>query len=174
MPGVSILVADFDSGLPENNSIKLFGFESDLGFGADEVGVAGGDSGGPMFIGGAIAGVNLATAQPPPPFTGDVNNELDASWGEAGFFMRVSSYRDFILVATGGKAIFVPEPSTVALLISAITVPAMGSRTRRRGRVASANPAKMQSRFRPQIRYRVNAHGETSRHRGQTRIGPPV
>jgi hypothetical protein len=34
MPGVSILVADFDSGLPENNSIELFGFESDLGFGA--------------------------------------------------------------------------------------------------------------------------------------------
>jgi hypothetical protein len=118
MPGVSILVADFDSGLPENNSIELFGFESDLGFGADEVGLAGGDSGGPMFIGGAIAGVNLATAQPPPPFTGDINNKLDASWGEANFFMRVSSYREFILAATGGTAIFVPEPSTLLLLFA--------------------------------------------------------
>jgi hypothetical protein len=118
MPGVSILVADFDSGLPVNNSIELFGFESDLGFGADEVGLAGGDSGGPMFIGGTIAGINLATAQPPASFTGDVNDELDASWGEASFFMRVSSYRDFILAATGAQAKFVPEPTSITLLIA--------------------------------------------------------
>jgi hypothetical protein len=118
MLGSSILIADFDSGLPENNSIAIFGFPSDLGFGADEVGLAGGDSGGPMFIGGAFAGVNLATAQPPPPFTGDVNNQLDASWGEASFFMRVSSYREFILAATGGKAVFVPEPSNLFLLFA--------------------------------------------------------
>jgi hypothetical protein len=120
MPGVSILIADFDSGLPENNSIEIFGFPSDLGFGADEVGVSGGDSGGPMFIGGAIAGVNLATSQPPPPFTGDINELLDASWGEASFFMRVSSYRDFILAATGGAAVFVPEPSAIVVLTTIV------------------------------------------------------
>jgi hypothetical protein len=114
-PGVNILVADFDSGRPENNAIELFGFPSDLGFDADEVGLAGGDSGGPMFIGGAIAGVNWAYAQPP---IGDVNRQLDASWGEVSFFMRVSAYRDFIVAATGGKAIFVPEPATPFLLIA--------------------------------------------------------
>jgi hypothetical protein len=123
MAGVSILIADFDSGLPENNSIELFGFPSDLGFGADEVGVTVGDSGGPMFIGGAIAGVNWSTAQPP---IGDVNSFLDASWGEASYFMRVSYYRDFILTATGGTAIFVPEPSTLALLGLAVSVGAAG------------------------------------------------
>jgi hypothetical protein len=121
MPGVSILVADFDSGLPENNSIELFGFPSDLGFGADEVSLAGGDSGGPMFIGGAIAGVNLATAQPPPPFTGDINELLDASWGEASYFMRVSRYHDFILAATGGTAMFVPEPSAIVVLTTIVS-----------------------------------------------------
>jgi hypothetical protein len=131
LPGVSILIADFDSGLPENNSIALFGFPSDLGFGADEVGLAGGDSGGPMFLGGAIAGVNFATAQPPPPFTGDVNKDLDASWGEASYFMRVSSYRDFIVAATGGTAVFVPEPST-PLLILACAVAAVVSSLRAR------------------------------------------
>jgi hypothetical protein len=120
MGGVSILVADFDSGLPENNSIELFGVPSDLGFGADEVGLAGGDSGGPMFIGGAIAGANLATAQPPPPFTGDINELLDASWGEAGFFMRVSRYHEFILAATGGTAVFVPEASAIVVLTTIV------------------------------------------------------
>jgi hypothetical protein len=84
--------------------------------GADEVGLAGGDSGGPMFIGGAIAGVNWSTAQPP---IGDVNSFLDASWGEASFFMRVSYNRDFILTATNGTAMFVPEPSTLFLLLGA-------------------------------------------------------
>jgi hypothetical protein len=125
MAGVSILIADLDSGLPENNSIELFGFPSDLGFGADEVGVAGGDSGGPMFIGGAIAGVNWTTAQPP---IGDVNNVLDSSCGEAGFFMRASNYRDFILAATGDKAIFVPEPRTSVLHFACAMVAAARSR----------------------------------------------
>jgi hypothetical protein len=115
LPGAEFLIADFDSGLPENNSIELFGFPSDLGFGADEVGLVGGDSGGPMFIDGAIAGVNYATAQPP---IGDVNDFVDGSWGEAGFFARVSSYRDLILAATSGTAVFVPEPSSIVLLIT--------------------------------------------------------
>jgi hypothetical protein len=118
IPGVKVLVSDFDSGFPENNSFEIFGLESDLGFGTDEVGLASGDSGGPMFIGGAIAGVNYAIARPPLPFTGDVNNVSDSSWGEANFFMRVSSYRDFILEATDGTAVFVPEPSTVLLLFA--------------------------------------------------------
>jgi hypothetical protein len=112
--GAPFLVADFDSGLPEHNSLELLGVPSDLGFGGDEVGFASGDSGGPMFIGGAIAGVDAFSAQP---VAGDVNEMLDSSWGEASFFTRVSHYRDFILAATGGKAIFVPEPSTIALLI---------------------------------------------------------
>jgi hypothetical protein len=114
-PGIgSLLSADFDSGLPENNSHAFVGIESDLGFGPDEVGLALGDSGGPMFINGAIVGVNGITALP---FMGDVNDEADFSWGEGSLFVRVAYYRDFILTATGGTAIFVPEPSTLALLI---------------------------------------------------------
>jgi hypothetical protein len=112
--GAPFLVADFDSGLPANNSLELLGVASDLGFRADEVGFTHGDSGGPVFMGGAIAGVNAFFARPT---IGDTNTLLDSSWGEANFFTPVANYRDFVLTATGGKAVFVPEPSSPALLI---------------------------------------------------------
>jgi hypothetical protein len=115
--GDPFLVADFDSGLPANDTLELVGVPSDLGFGADEVAFAGGDSGGPMFIGGVIAGVNAFSVQP---FVGDVNARLDSSWGEGSFFTPVRVYRDFILNATGGTAMFVPE--TTGLLMAIIGV----------------------------------------------------
>jgi hypothetical protein len=128
-PGIAYLSADFDSGLPENNVFELLDVESDLGFGTDEVGLAPGDSGGPLFINGAIAGVNLAAAQL---IFGDVNDEADGSWGELNLFTRVSPNRDFIVAATGGTAIFVPEPSPAWLLFCALsaTLPTRRSRWR--------------------------------------------
>jgi hypothetical protein len=113
--GAPFLIADFDSGLPANNTLELLGAASDLGFGSDEVGFTNGDSGGPLFIGGAIAGVNAFTAEP---FVGDVNDRPDSSWGEGNFFTPVAHYRDFIRAATGGKAVFVPEPSTLLLFFT--------------------------------------------------------
>ena len=112
-PGVEFLASDFDSGLAANNSLALIGFESDLGFGADEVLSALGDSGGPVFINGAIAAVTSLGGRLP---AADVNARQDYSWGELSFDTRVSNYRNFILAATGGTAVFVPEPSTIALL----------------------------------------------------------
>jgi hypothetical protein len=114
--GAPFMVADFDSGMPANNTLELVGVPSDLGFGADEVGFAGGDSGAPLFIGGAIVGINAFSAQP---FVGDVNSLLDSSWGEASFFTPVSAYRTFVLKATGSAAIFMPEPPTHLLLVLA-------------------------------------------------------
>ena len=110
----TFLIVDFDSGLPANNTIELLGLQSDLGFGGDEVGIGGGDSGGPMFISGAIAGVMLATGQAE---IGDATSQPDGSWGEGTLALRISQYRDFILTATDGQAVFVPEPSTIAMFI---------------------------------------------------------
>jgi hypothetical protein len=110
--GAPFLVADFDSGLPANNTLALLQVPSDLGFGADEVGFTNGDSGGPLFIAGAIAGVNAFVAEP---FVGDVNDRPDSSWGEGSFFTPVSYYYEFIRAATDGTAVFVPEPSTLVL-----------------------------------------------------------
>jgi hypothetical protein len=99
---------DFDSGDEANNAFPLVGAESDLGFGKDEVLTSHGDSGGPVFIAGAIAGVNAFDAWL---LESDVNDVFDQSWGEVGFATRVSSFREFITTATDGQAVFVPEPT---------------------------------------------------------------
>jgi hypothetical protein len=106
-PEVDFLTYDFDSGLPENNALEMVGLESDLGFGDDEVCSANGDSGGPTFIGGVIVGVTAFGGTIP---EADVTGDLDSSWGEAGFDTRVSGFREFILGATDGEALFVPDP----------------------------------------------------------------
>jgi hypothetical protein len=107
---------DFDSGDPAHNVLALLGFESDLGLGADEVLTAYGDSGGPVFLGQTIVGVTSFN-------TGrddvDFNDIFDQSWGEAGFATRVSSFQDFIMAATNGEAVFVPEPTIWTLLATA-------------------------------------------------------
>jgi hypothetical protein len=114
LPGVQFLVIDFDSGQTEHNTLSRIGAESDLGFGADEVLTGPGDSGGPMIVGQAIAGVHsfherIAALDP----------TLDRSWGELSFATRVSYFRNFIETATGGTAVFVPEPASVAMIITA-------------------------------------------------------
>ena len=126
--GVDFLAYDFDSGLPENNALAMIGFESDLGFGADEVFPAQGDSGGPSFINGAIAGVTSFGGRLP---EADVTNQTDSSWGEAGFDTRVSMFREFILEATNGEARFVPEPTSL-LLAAIVCAAACGALNRRR------------------------------------------
>jgi hypothetical protein len=104
MRGVDYLVYDFDSGLEENNALAQTGFASDRGFGADEVLLGSGDSGAPTFIGGVIAGVASSAMRLP---SADVTDQTDSSWGEGGFDVRVTRFRDFVLDATGGAAVFV-------------------------------------------------------------------
>ncbi len=120
LPGEAVpnmLIYDFDSGLEENNALAWLGFDSDLGFGDDEVSAAPGDSGGPVFLGGAIAGVTSGGWGEQDDLPTDYTPEADASWGEVSLDMSVSHYRDFIATATDGQAMFVvPEPDTLVLL----------------------------------------------------------
>jgi hypothetical protein len=112
-PGFT-LVYDFDSGLAANNALALVGVSSDLGFGADEVASASGDSGGPVFIDGAIAGI---VSRGLGGYESDVTpQEVDGSWGELDLLTRVSSFQDLILAGTDGQAVFVPEPSAIVHL----------------------------------------------------------
>lgn len=126
---VDFLVYDFDSGLNKHNSLALTGFTSDLGFSDDEVFSAHGDSGGPGFLNGAIASVVAFGDRLP---MADETDEIDASWGEAGFDTRVSQYRDFLLTATDGRAVIVPEPQTTAVFGVAMCIITAFRRQRRR------------------------------------------
>jgi len=139
-----VYLSDFDNGATQNDaSCRLeatlaahgFGPPSsskycNTGLGADEVGVAPGDSGGPEFINGQIAsitGFGLTFSG-----LGDVDNTLDASFGEFNGFIPTFIHADFIAAAQA-----VPEPASWALMITGFGL--VGAMTRRqRRRVATA------------------------------------
>jgi hypothetical protein len=96
LPG-SQLIIDFDNGSSENDALGMLMGLRDIGRGADEGLIAPGDSGGPAFIDGRVAGVATYTAslsrngQSP-----DVNDVQDSSFGEIASFQRVSYYQQWI------------------------------------------------------------------------------
>lgn len=112
----TLLAFDFDSGFEANNALALVDpIYNNLGVGNLEVGTALGDSGGPTFLGGRIAGVTSfgacfgsGSCDSPP----DVNTTLNSSFGEVFFNTRVSSYATWV----DEQLAETPEPSTVAML----------------------------------------------------------
>lgn len=94
IPGTQ-LAYDFDNGQPENDAFGVeFGIPG-LGLGLDEVGTSRGDSGGPSFIDGKIAGIASYGLSPVTPGV-DVTPENDTSFGEFFGDTRVSAYLSFI------------------------------------------------------------------------------
>lgn len=115
-------VSDFDNGLAANDTAcrtsaalglgPLVQF-CDLGLGADEVGVAGGDSGGPQFVDGRVVsvtsyGLSFGTA------FGDVGGGLNSSFGEFSGYVPTGIHRNFILSSLVAP---VPEASTWVMMI---------------------------------------------------------
>ena len=98
------LVFDFDNGKPQNDALGYYFGLYDTGLGAArEVASAGGDSGGPSFIAGKIAGV---TSYGGPMYANsmtDVVPGTNSSFGEFDVQVRVSAYADWIdsIVTTG-------------------------------------------------------------------------
>lgn len=133
-------VSDFDNGDINNDTSCLavvFGlggpFNSkycNQGRGASEVGVAGGDSGGPAFINGRLASVNSYGLTFGTDF-GDVDNNLNSSFGEFSGYVPIFIHQQFINDAIAS----VPEPTTWALMIGGFLM--TGSMLRRR-RLATA------------------------------------
>jgi hypothetical protein len=91
------------------------------GVGVQEVGIAGGDSGGAAFIGGKIASVNSYSLSFGTGF-GDFKPGLQSSWGEMNGFVPTFIHADFIAG--------VPEPSTWAMMILGFAVVGGGMRRR--------------------------------------------
>ena len=119
--GGEVLLSDFDSGNLANDAFHFFdsSFPINLGLGALEGSTAPGDSGGPAFIGGKIAGVTSFGARfnnLPNGTNSDLDAVLNSSFGELNGFTRVVSFQTWI------DAIVVPEPSTFALCFGALAL----------------------------------------------------
>jgi hypothetical protein len=138
-------LSDFDNGLAANDASCRFAGASNfaalgiagtakfcnLGRGANEVSVAGGDSGGPQFdqFGRVMSvtsyGITFGTN------FGDIRSGLNSSFGEMNGFVPVYIHKDFI-----AGAMAVPEPSSWAMLIAGFGL--VGATARRRRSVATA------------------------------------
>ena len=93
----SQLVADFDDGTSTRDALGRLIYRTDTGHGLDEGLIAQGDSGGPAFISGLLAGVASYTASLS---RGIINPDIDAStnssFGEIAAWQRVSTYQQWI------------------------------------------------------------------------------
>ena len=112
--GDKVLFSDFDDGTAAHDAFGLFFGLNGLGQGADEVSTSSGDSGGPSFINGQIAGVTSFGIRV---FfldgsSSDVDQLTNSSFGEFNAFTRVSQYQDWIDSQTSA----VPEPATWATM----------------------------------------------------------
>lgn len=91
------LIADFDSGSSINDALGRLINRDGLGLGLDEGLIAQGDSGGPAFLDGQIAGVASYTARLS---LGSIDPDIDAdtnsSFGEVAAWQRVSYYQQWI------------------------------------------------------------------------------
>lgn len=91
------LIADFDDGSAQRDALGRLMFRFNIGLGDAEGLIAPGDSGGPAFLGDRVTGIasytaSLATAAASP----DADGQTNSSFGEIGFWQRVSQYQQFI------------------------------------------------------------------------------
>jgi hypothetical protein len=118
----NILVTGFDTGCIIGAVLtdSLFGCSPFLG--GIEVGVAGGDSGGPQFVDGKLASVTSYGLTFGQNF-GDIDGALNSSFGEFSGYVPVYAHRGWLLSV-------IPEPATWAMMIAGFGL--VGGSLRRR------------------------------------------
>ena len=93
-----------------------------------EVGVAGGDSGGPQFLNGKLASVTSYGLTFGADF-GDIDDALNSSFGEFSGYVPIYAHEDWL------KSV-VPEPATWAMMIAGFGL--VGTMMRRRRTAVAA------------------------------------
>jgi secreted trypsin-like serine protease len=128
-------VSDFDNGNAANDTACLIaaavgapGTGCNTGRGASEVGVAGGDSGGPQFVNGKLSSVTSYGLTFGAAF-GDCRAGLNSSCGEFNGFVPLYIHGDFIAESLAAA---VPEPATWAMMIMGFGFVGAGMRARTR------------------------------------------
>lgn len=137
----AMLLADFDSGSLQFNTLGLAGFSSNSDATSLEYHLALGDSGGGVFIfensqwflAGVNSGVDDQRSFLDPANTNPLLSNNDFGFGAVSFITRVSSYTGFIDNITA-----VPEPTSFSLVGIALAFGVLG---RRRMRNAITNRA---------------------------------
>jgi hypothetical protein len=109
----SLLLYDFDNGLPQNDGFGVVLGRHDLGEGLQEVFPSHGDSGGPTFLDGAVAGLHSFSFRENDP---DIDDALNQSFGEFAADVRVSAFTGWI-----DRQLAVPEPASGILILPALT-----------------------------------------------------
>jgi len=122
-------LSDFDNGNSANDAACVAVGFCDLGRGALEVSVAGGDSGGPQFINGKLASVTSYGLSFGSSF-GDIDDDLNSSFGEFNGFVPTYIHASFLRNAIFNANSAVPEPSTWMIMIFGFAM--VGSALRRR------------------------------------------
>lgn len=123
-----VLLSDFDNGTTQNNAWGAINaaFSNTGVAGGREASTAPGDSGGPSFINGYLAGVTSFGLRFNNPGI-DVDESLNSSFGEFNGMTSVAAHADWITQS----AELVPEPST--LLFTATALAALMRLRRSRG-----------------------------------------
>jgi hypothetical protein len=96
IPNGTQLAYDFDNGNAANDAFGVFFGINDTGLGAREVNSAIGDSGGPTFIDGKVAGVTSYGFGANGGVTTDIDNRVNSTFGEISVDTRVSAYADWV------------------------------------------------------------------------------
>lgn len=129
----ALLALDFDSGRKANDASGLFADAPDTGFGSDEAFAAPGDSGGPTFLDGRVAGVHSHITQ----FkdvegkTPDIDREFFTStFGEVMFDTRASYYADWV-DRTVASSTAIPLPPAVWAGLGTLGIAAFSAARRR-------------------------------------------
>lgn len=91
------LVADFDDGSSTHDALGRLIYRNDLGLGWAEGLISQGDSGGPAFLNGQVAGVaSYITSLSQGSVTPDIDTGTNSSFGEIAAWQRVSFYQQWI------------------------------------------------------------------------------